>query len=138
MSELRLTSSAGFTRGRSEEFSIPCTGHCHLVSNSYSGSCMPRRYLAPEYAESGHLSEKVDVYSFGVVLLELISGRKAIDFTRPSVEQQFLADWVGSNREAPNEFTWSMLFCLTFAFHLYQQTLDQLSGKEIDMTEASE
>ncbi|KAG6555656.1 hypothetical protein Mapa_002892 [Marchantia paleacea] len=50
-------------------------------------------YLAPEYAESGHLSEKVDVYSFGVVLLELMSGRKAIDFNRPSVEQQFLADW---------------------------------------------
>ncbi|XP_002519542.2 putative serine/threonine-protein kinase isoform X1 [Ricinus communis] len=37
-------------------------------------------YLAPEYALSGHLTRKSDVYSFGVLLLEIISGRSAVDF----------------------------------------------------------
>ncbi|KAF5799866.1 putative protein kinase RLK-Pelle-PERK-1 family [Helianthus annuus] len=40
-------------------------------------------YLAPEYASSGKLTEKSDVYSFGVVLLELITGRKPVDASRP-------------------------------------------------------
>ncbi|KAF5742535.1 putative ATP binding protein [Tripterygium wilfordii] len=37
-------------------------------------------YLAPEYAISGHLSRKSDMYSFGVLLLEIVSGRTAVDF----------------------------------------------------------
>lgn len=49
-------------------------------------------YLAPEYAESGKVSEKADVYAFGVVLLELITGRKAVDLNRPK-GQQFLIEW---------------------------------------------
>ncbi|KAK8940517.1 Serine/threonine-protein kinase-like protein [Platanthera zijinensis] len=36
-------------------------------------------YLDPAYVSPGDLSVKTDVYSFGVVLLELISGRRAID-----------------------------------------------------------
>lgn len=38
-----------------------------------------RGYTAPEYAVSGHLSEKVDIYSFGVVVLEIISGQRCSD-----------------------------------------------------------
>ncbi|CAM6112549.1 unnamed protein product [Calypogeia fissa] len=49
-------------------------------------------YLAPEYAESGSITEKADVYSFGVVLLELITGRKAIDATRAR-GQTVLTEW---------------------------------------------
>ncbi|XP_059063705.1 cysteine-rich receptor-like protein kinase 10 [Cryptomeria japonica] len=41
-------------------------------------------YLAPEYAMGGQLSTKADVYSFGVVLLEVVSGRKNIDFKLPT------------------------------------------------------
>ncbi|CAK9866644.1 unnamed protein product [Sphagnum jensenii] len=40
-------------------------------------------YLAPEYATRGQLTDKVDVFSFGVVALEVISGRKNIDYTLP-------------------------------------------------------
>ncbi|XP_037442068.1 G-type lectin S-receptor-like serine/threonine-protein kinase SD2-5 [Triticum dicoccoides] len=39
-------------------------------------------YLAPEWLTS-QITEKVDVYSFGVVILEIISGRKSIDRSRP-------------------------------------------------------
>ncbi|CAH1420142.1 unnamed protein product, partial [Lactuca virosa] len=49
-------------------------------------------YHAPEYALTGHLSLKSDVYSFGVVLLELLTGRKAVDHTLPR-GQQSLVSW---------------------------------------------
>ena len=41
---------------------------------------------------TGHLTTKSDVYSFGVVLLELLTGRRAMDKTRPKTEQK-LVDW---------------------------------------------
>jgi len=50
-------------------------------------------YCAPEYARTGQLTLKSDVYSFGVVLLELITGRRAIDTMRPN-EEQNLVTWV--------------------------------------------
>ncbi|KAJ6351182.1 hypothetical protein OIU78_007168 [Salix suchowensis] len=49
-------------------------------------------YAAPEYVATGRLTAKSDVYSFGVVLLELLSGRRAVDKTKVGVEQN-LADW---------------------------------------------
>lgn len=48
-------------------------------------------YCAPEYAMTGQLTVKSDVYSFGVVFLELITGRRAIDSTRPQGEQNLVA-----------------------------------------------
>jgi len=52
-------------------------------------------YAAPEYVMTGHLTARSDVYSFGVVLLELLTGRKSVDKTRPSREQS-LVDWARS------------------------------------------
>ncbi|WCJ28791.1 Protein kinase superfamily protein [Euphorbia peplus] len=49
-------------------------------------------YAAPEYIMTGHLTPRSDVYSFGVVLLELITGRKSLDKSRPAREQN-LTDW---------------------------------------------
>ncbi|CAL9219344.1 unnamed protein product [Arabidopsis halleri] len=49
-------------------------------------------YSAPEYTRGGNLTLKSDVYSFGVVLLELITGRRALDTTRPNDEQN-LVSW---------------------------------------------
>ena len=66
------------------------------VAESGSTSSLPPRvmgtygYSAPEYASSGELTLKSDVYSFGVVLLELISGRRAIDPDRPPNEQNLI------------------------------------------------
>ncbi|KAL0546941.1 hypothetical protein IC582_016860 [Cucumis melo] len=49
-------------------------------------------YAAPEYISTGHLTTKSDVYSFGVVLLELLTGRRAMDKSRAKNDQN-LVDW---------------------------------------------
>ncbi|XVF34924.1 hypothetical protein REPUB_Repub18cG0100300 [Reevesia pubescens] len=46
-------------------------------------------YIAPEYARTTRINEKIDVYSFGVVLLELTTGRKA----NYGDENRSLAEW---------------------------------------------
>ncbi|CAL5202062.1 unnamed protein product [Lathyrus oleraceus] len=50
-------------------------------------------YVAPEYANSGLLNEKSDIYSFGVLLLEAITGRDPVDYTRPTNEVN-LVEWL--------------------------------------------
>lgn len=48
------------------------------------------RYLAPEYFMHGIVDERTDVFAFGVLLLELITGRHAVD----SDSRQSLVTWV--------------------------------------------
>ncbi|XP_072951038.1 protein STRUBBELIG-RECEPTOR FAMILY 3-like isoform X1 [Typha angustifolia] len=52
-------------------------------------------YEAPEVGESGSSTDRSDVYSFGVVMLELLTGRKPYDSSRPRAEQH-LVRWASS------------------------------------------
>lgn len=47
--------------------------------------------LAPEYADSGEVSQKTDCYSFGVMLLQLITGLRSTD---PSFGNRSIVGWV--------------------------------------------
>ncbi|KAL6603118.1 hypothetical protein ACP70R_043479 [Stipagrostis hirtigluma subsp. patula] len=42
-------------------------------------------YMAPEYFMHGIINEKTDVFAYGVLLLELVTGRKAVDSSRQSL-----------------------------------------------------
>ncbi|KAG8371386.1 hypothetical protein BUALT_Bualt13G0082400 [Buddleja alternifolia] len=67
----------------------PCGDQTH-VSTRVMGTY---GYCAPDYAKTGQLTFKSDIYSFGVVLLEIITGRRAIDHRRTGPEQN-LVEWV--------------------------------------------
>ncbi|KAJ4850837.1 hypothetical protein Tsubulata_036594 [Turnera subulata] len=58
-------------------------------------------YIAPEYAYSTKVNEKIDVYSFGVVLLELVTGREA----NCGDEHTSLAEWAWKHSGEGKAFT---------------------------------
>ncbi|KAL8231943.1 hypothetical protein R6Q57_001721 [Mikania cordata] len=73
-----------------------------------AGNAMQQRIVcsvgcAPEYEQNGDVTNKSDVYSFGVVLLELITGRRALDTTRP-VDEQNLVKWAQPYFKEPKRF----------------------------------
>ncbi|KAI4312066.1 hypothetical protein MLD38_036921 [Melastoma candidum] len=52
-------------------------------------------YMAPEYVLHGHISLKSDVFSFGVLVLEIVSGRKNLDFrSHPGGDPEILISHV--------------------------------------------
>lgn len=57
--------------------------HASHVSTAPQGT---PGYVDPQYHQDYHLSDKSDVYSFGVVLVEIITGLKVVDFSRPHNE----------------------------------------------------
>ncbi|GER43372.1 leucine-rich repeat protein kinase family protein [Striga asiatica] len=44
-------------------------------------------HIAPEYLSTGNSSEKTDVFGYGITLLELVTGQRAIDFSRLQDEE---------------------------------------------------
>ncbi|XVF62996.1 hypothetical protein PTKIN_Ptkin09bG0053600 [Pterospermum kingtungense] len=62
-------------RAKIANFGLAKSG-CNAITMNIVGT---QGYIAPEYLADGLVSTKMDVFSFGVVLLELISGREAID-----------------------------------------------------------
>ncbi|PAN45346.1 hypothetical protein PAHAL_9G112100 [Panicum hallii] len=67
----------------------PADGKCVSVETRLAGTF---GYLAPEYAVTGRVTTKADVFSFGVILMELITGRKALDETQPE-DSMHLVTW---------------------------------------------
>lgn len=65
-------------------------------------------YCAPEYAMTGQLTFKSDIYSFGVFLLEIITGRRAID-NRKSAKEQNLVAWVRYLLSVDDLFSFSII-----------------------------
>ncbi|KAL2333992.1 hypothetical protein Fmac_015205 [Flemingia macrophylla] len=82
-SELQRLSNFGLARDGP-------TGDNTHVSTRVIGS---QAYAAPEYVATSHLTPRSDVYSFGVVLLELLTGRRAVEDDRPGFSEETLVDW---------------------------------------------
>ncbi|XP_075507215.1 receptor-like cytosolic serine/threonine-protein kinase RBK2 [Primulina tabacum] len=54
----------------------------HLTVSKFEGTF---GYLAPEFLMHGIVDEKTDIFAFGVLLLELITGRRALDYSNRSL-----------------------------------------------------
>lgn len=63
--------------------------------NGYSFLAGTHGYIAPELAYTTEITEKSDVYSFGVVLLELVTGREAVE--EEYGEAKDIVYWVMTN-----------------------------------------
>ncbi|KAG5241431.1 serine/threonine-protein kinase [Salix suchowensis] len=61
-------------------------------------------YVAPEYASTDMLNERSDVYSFRVLIMELISGRNPVDYSRPPKEDRGGGKELGRTHcDSPND-----------------------------------
>ncbi|PON57707.1 Mitogen-activated protein kinase kinase kinase [Parasponia andersonii] len=64
--------------------------HSMRNGNQYLNSHSDFGFNAPEILMAGQYSLKSDVYSFGVIMLELLTGRKPFDSSRPRDEQSLV------------------------------------------------
>ncbi|XVE89217.1 hypothetical protein DITRI_Ditri19aG0132600 [Diplodiscus trichospermus] len=54
-------------------------------------------YIPPEYGQAWVATFRGDVYSFGVVMLELLTGKRPVDMSRPKASRELVA-WVQKMR----------------------------------------
>lgn len=80
----------GKWNARLGDFGLALRGHVEDVKIQCTPPAGTLGYLDPCYLAPGDLSAKSDVFSFGILLLEILSGRNAIDlkYSPPSV-----VDW---------------------------------------------
>ncbi|XP_069785364.1 interleukin-1 receptor-associated kinase 1 [Narcine bancroftii] len=80
-------------------------------SNNSGKSCTVARtqtlrgtlaYLPDEFIKSGQLAVELDTYSFGVVLLEILTGRKALE-NKGSAKSKYLKDIIEEEEENEEE-----------------------------------
>ncbi|KAJ8393482.1 hypothetical protein AAFF_G00059550 [Aldrovandia affinis] len=71
-------------------------------------------YLPEEYVTKGELGMEIDTYSFGVVLLEVLTGRRAIDTVSQS-KTIYLKDLVADCKDEESEIRASSPECLPSA-----------------------
>lgn len=72
------------------DFGLALRGHIEDMVNTSTPPAGTMGYLDPEYETPSDLSTKTDVFSFGILLLEIISGRNAIDLV---YEPPSILDW---------------------------------------------
>ncbi|KAJ7954392.1 Receptor protein kinase [Quillaja saponaria] len=89
-------------------------------------------YLAPEYAATGRVTTKVDVYSFGVILMEMITGRKALDESQPE-ETFHLVTWEPYQRPDIGHAV-NVISSLVELWKPAEEDKDDLYGIDFDMT----
>ncbi|EEE60384.1 hypothetical protein OsJ_13534 [Oryza sativa Japonica Group] len=72
-------------------------GLARVISGGRSSASMElagtRGFIAPEYAQNRVATRRTDVYAFGALVLEIVTGRKALDHSRPS-DSVLIANWV--------------------------------------------
>ncbi|RDY13041.1 Receptor-like cytosolic serine/threonine-protein kinase RBK1, partial [Mucuna pruriens] len=106
-------------------------------------------YLAPEYFMHGIVDEKTDVFAFGVLLLELITGRRAVDsnsreslviWAKPLLDATLIKDVVDPRLEEkydPTEMKCAMATASMCIHHIsskrpyMNQVVQLLKGEEV-------
>ncbi|KAK7317679.1 hypothetical protein RJT34_02110 [Clitoria ternatea] len=106
-------------------------------------------YLAPEYFMHGIVDEKIDVFAFGVLLLELITGRRAVDsnsreslviWAKPLLEAKMVTEIVDPRLEDkydPTEMKRAMETACMCVHHMsskrpfMDQVVQLLRGEEV-------
>ncbi|KAI7749650.1 hypothetical protein M8C21_010526 [Ambrosia artemisiifolia] len=92
----------------------------HELGPQTTGLAGTLGYMAPEYVTTGKASKDSDVYSFGVVVIEIASGRKAIDNVDPDSDLG-LVNWV-----------WGLLGKGELLFGVDQRLNDAFDAKQVE------
>lgn len=82
-------------RAKIANFGLAKSG-CNAITMHIVGT---QGYIAPEYLADGVVSPKMDVFAFGVVLLELITGKEAVDEDGRVLWVSAREVWEGVERE---------------------------------------